>query len=112
MLDDIANKKTTAAELFNLYFVPIVNIDGYDISYTTPSPPPASTSHMQTAYWFVVPEGSPGHTLADSLPITWLLTGKRVFTRAFWGFYACYEKWGNYSCFLTNNFMEWEDLRV
>ncbi|RLO10597.1 hypothetical protein DYB28_011572, partial [Aphanomyces astaci] len=29
---------------------------------------------MQTAYWFVVPEGSPGHTQANCLPITWLLT--------------------------------------
>ncbi|ETV85381.1 hypothetical protein H257_03138 [Aphanomyces astaci] len=38
--------------------------------------------------------------------------GKSVFTRAFWGFYTCYEKWGNYECFLNNNFMEWGDLRV
>ncbi|RQM22321.1 hypothetical protein B5M09_011381 [Aphanomyces astaci] len=30
--------------------------------------------HMQTAHWFVVPEGSPGHTQANSLQITWLLT--------------------------------------
>ncbi|RQM19269.1 hypothetical protein B5M09_013943 [Aphanomyces astaci] len=29
---------------------------------------------MQTVYWFVDPEGSLGHTQADSLPITWLLT--------------------------------------
>ncbi|RHY66345.1 hypothetical protein DYB34_014297, partial [Aphanomyces astaci] len=35
ILDDIANKKQTAAELFNLYFVPIVNIDGYDISWNS-----------------------------------------------------------------------------
>ncbi|KAF0716177.1 hypothetical protein AaE_011171 [Aphanomyces astaci] len=35
MLDDIVNKKKTAAELFNLYFVPIVNIDGYDISWNS-----------------------------------------------------------------------------
>ncbi|ETV83336.1 hypothetical protein H257_04087 [Aphanomyces astaci] len=34
----------------------------------------ATTSHMQTAHWFVVPEGSPGHTQANSLQITWLLT--------------------------------------
>ncbi|ETV69550.1 hypothetical protein H257_14786 [Aphanomyces astaci] len=34
ILDDIANKKYTAANRFNLYFVPIVNIDGYDISWT------------------------------------------------------------------------------
>ncbi|RHZ01782.1 hypothetical protein DYB35_011125 [Aphanomyces astaci] len=34
ILDGIANKEQTAAELFNLYFVPIVNIDGYDISWT------------------------------------------------------------------------------
>ncbi|RHY98985.1 hypothetical protein DYB31_014919 [Aphanomyces astaci] len=34
ILDDIVEKKHTAAELFNLYFVPIVNIDGYDISWT------------------------------------------------------------------------------
>ncbi|RQM19271.1 hypothetical protein B5M09_013941, partial [Aphanomyces astaci] len=34
ILDDIANGKTTAADKFNLYFVPIVNIDGYDISWT------------------------------------------------------------------------------
>ncbi|RHY79060.1 hypothetical protein DYB26_011756 [Aphanomyces astaci] len=34
ILDDIANKKPTAADTFNLYFVPIVNIDGYDISWT------------------------------------------------------------------------------
>ncbi|RQM10825.1 hypothetical protein B5M09_013330 [Aphanomyces astaci] len=33
ILDDIANKKPTAADKFNLYFVPIVNIDGYDISW-------------------------------------------------------------------------------
>ncbi|RHY14892.1 hypothetical protein DYB36_013179 [Aphanomyces astaci] len=35
ILDDIANKEQTAAELFNLYFVPIVNIDGYDISWNS-----------------------------------------------------------------------------
>ncbi|ETV63759.1 hypothetical protein H257_19310 [Aphanomyces astaci] len=34
ILDGIANTQQTAAELFNLYFVPIVNIDGYDISWT------------------------------------------------------------------------------
>ncbi|RHY42854.1 hypothetical protein DYB34_005375 [Aphanomyces astaci] len=34
ILDDIANGKKTAADKFNLYFVPIVNIDGYDISWT------------------------------------------------------------------------------
>ncbi|RQM30723.1 hypothetical protein B5M09_013068 [Aphanomyces astaci] len=34
ILDDIANKKYTAADKFNLYFVPIANIDGYDISWT------------------------------------------------------------------------------
>ncbi|RHZ03140.1 hypothetical protein DYB35_013659, partial [Aphanomyces astaci] len=33
ILDDIANKKYTAANKYNLYFVPIVNIDGYDISW-------------------------------------------------------------------------------
>ncbi|RHY03039.1 hypothetical protein DYB28_007975 [Aphanomyces astaci] len=33
ILDDIANKKPTAADTFNLYFVPIANIDGYDISW-------------------------------------------------------------------------------
>ncbi|RQM31454.1 hypothetical protein B5M09_013874 [Aphanomyces astaci] len=33
ILDDIANKKPTAADKYNLYFVPIVNIDGYDISW-------------------------------------------------------------------------------
>ncbi|RHZ17960.1 hypothetical protein DYB37_012249, partial [Aphanomyces astaci] len=34
ILDDIVNKKVTAAHSYNLYFVPIVNIDGYDISWT------------------------------------------------------------------------------
>ncbi|RHY03289.1 hypothetical protein DYB25_002515, partial [Aphanomyces astaci] len=34
ILDDIANNKPTAADKFNLYFVPIVNIDGYEISWT------------------------------------------------------------------------------
>ncbi|RHY35555.1 hypothetical protein DYB30_009716 [Aphanomyces astaci] len=34
MLDAIANEKPTAADSYNLYFVPIVNIDGYDISWT------------------------------------------------------------------------------
>ncbi|KAH9103192.1 hypothetical protein AeMF1_020411, partial [Aphanomyces euteiches] len=33
LLDDIANGKATIADQFNLYFVPIVNIDGYDISW-------------------------------------------------------------------------------
>ncbi|ETV67405.1 hypothetical protein H257_16383 [Aphanomyces astaci] len=33
-----------------------------------------TTRHMQAAYWFVVPDGSPDHTLVDSLPITWFLT--------------------------------------
>ncbi|RHY96981.1 hypothetical protein DYB37_006714 [Aphanomyces astaci] len=40
------------------------------------------------------------------------LDGKSVFTRAFWGFYSCYEKWGNHACFLNNNFTESGDLRV
>ncbi|RQM19801.1 hypothetical protein B5M09_010492 [Aphanomyces astaci] len=34
ILDGIANTQQTAAELFNLYFVPIVNIDRYDIPWT------------------------------------------------------------------------------
>ncbi|ETV87171.1 hypothetical protein H257_02146 [Aphanomyces astaci] len=33
ILDDIAKNITTVADKFNLYFVPIVNIDGYDISW-------------------------------------------------------------------------------
>ncbi|RHY98617.1 hypothetical protein DYB37_010810 [Aphanomyces astaci] len=33
ILDAIANGNETAADLYNLYFVPIVNIDGYDISW-------------------------------------------------------------------------------
>ncbi|KAH9138155.1 hypothetical protein AeNC1_019521, partial [Aphanomyces euteiches] len=33
LLDDIANGKATIADQFNLYFVPIVNIDGYDITW-------------------------------------------------------------------------------
>ncbi|KAF0719384.1 Aste57867_1080 [Aphanomyces stellatus] len=32
-LDDIANKKAGPYDLFNVIFVPIVNIDGYDISW-------------------------------------------------------------------------------
>ncbi|RHY25051.1 hypothetical protein DYB25_010636, partial [Aphanomyces astaci] len=35
MLDAIANKDQTAADSYNLYFVPIVNIDGYDISWNS-----------------------------------------------------------------------------
>ncbi|RHY37830.1 hypothetical protein DYB25_012279 [Aphanomyces astaci] len=34
ILDDMAHGKVTAAHSYNLYFVPIVNIDGYDISWT------------------------------------------------------------------------------
>ncbi|ETV70129.1 hypothetical protein H257_14289 [Aphanomyces astaci] len=32
ILDDIANKKYTAADKFNLYFVPIANIDGQAVA--------------------------------------------------------------------------------
>ncbi|ETV66235.1 hypothetical protein H257_17277 [Aphanomyces astaci] len=35
MLDAIVNKEPTAADSYNLYFVPIVNIDGYDISWNS-----------------------------------------------------------------------------
>ncbi|RHZ12429.1 hypothetical protein DYB37_009720 [Aphanomyces astaci] len=34
ILDDMVHGKVTAAHSYNLYFVPIVNIDGYDISWT------------------------------------------------------------------------------
>ncbi|RHX99454.1 hypothetical protein DYB36_013801 [Aphanomyces astaci] len=34
ILDDMAHGKVSAADSYNLYFVPIVNIDGYDISWT------------------------------------------------------------------------------
>ncbi|RHZ39387.1 hypothetical protein DYB31_010022 [Aphanomyces astaci] len=34
ILDDVVQFKLSAADSFNLYFVPIVNIDGYDISWT------------------------------------------------------------------------------
>ncbi|ETV69582.1 hypothetical protein H257_14716 [Aphanomyces astaci] len=33
ILDDIANKKPTAADEYDLYFVPVVNIDGYEMSW-------------------------------------------------------------------------------
>ncbi|RHY21239.1 hypothetical protein DYB36_011350 [Aphanomyces astaci] len=33
ILDDIANNKSTAADKYDLYFVPVVNIDGYEISW-------------------------------------------------------------------------------
>ncbi|RHZ32803.1 hypothetical protein DYB31_011994 [Aphanomyces astaci] len=33
ILDDIANKKPTAADEYDLYFVPIVNIDGYALTW-------------------------------------------------------------------------------
>ncbi|CAK4628979.1 hypothetical protein LEN26_004392 [Aphanomyces euteiches] len=35
ILDDIANGKATAADTFDLIFVPIVNIDGYDITWNS-----------------------------------------------------------------------------
>ncbi|RLO11025.1 hypothetical protein DYB28_009694 [Aphanomyces astaci] len=35
ILDDIENKKHTVVNSYNLYFVPIVNIDGYDISWNS-----------------------------------------------------------------------------
>ncbi|RHZ01224.1 hypothetical protein DYB35_013087, partial [Aphanomyces astaci] len=35
ILDDIVEKKHTVVNSYNLYFVPIVNIDGYDISWTS-----------------------------------------------------------------------------
>ncbi|RQM29796.1 hypothetical protein B5M09_012207 [Aphanomyces astaci] len=34
ILDDIVQGRLSAADSYNLYFVPIVNIDGYDISWT------------------------------------------------------------------------------
>ncbi|CAK4613814.1 hypothetical protein AeMF1_003543 [Aphanomyces euteiches] len=35
VLDDIANGKTTAADQYDLYFVPLVNLDGYEITWTS-----------------------------------------------------------------------------
>ncbi|RHY21199.1 hypothetical protein DYB32_009972, partial [Aphanomyces invadans] len=34
ILDDIANNRPTAADSYDLYFVPVVNIDGYDMTWT------------------------------------------------------------------------------
>ncbi|RHY89411.1 hypothetical protein DYB26_011525 [Aphanomyces astaci] len=33
ILDDIANNRPTAADEYDLYFVPVVNIDGYEVSW-------------------------------------------------------------------------------
>ncbi|KAF0715353.1 Aste57867_3419 [Aphanomyces stellatus] len=35
ILDDVANNKPTPSDSFDLYFVPIVNVDGYDITWHT-----------------------------------------------------------------------------
>ncbi|KAF0702426.1 hypothetical protein AaE_015931 [Aphanomyces astaci] len=35
ILDDIANNKPTAADEYDLYFVPIVNVDGYNVTWTS-----------------------------------------------------------------------------
>ncbi|ETV93297.1 hypothetical protein H310_12725 [Aphanomyces invadans] len=34
ILDDVYNKKPTALDTYNLYFVPVANIDGYDITWS------------------------------------------------------------------------------
>ncbi|KAF0708428.1 hypothetical protein AaE_013219 [Aphanomyces astaci] len=34
ILDDLSNGKNYALDLYNLYFVPVLNVDGYDISWT------------------------------------------------------------------------------
>ncbi|RHX98589.1 hypothetical protein DYB25_012624 [Aphanomyces astaci] len=33
ILDDVANKKPTAADEYDLYFVPVVNIDGFELTW-------------------------------------------------------------------------------
>ncbi|ETV70125.1 hypothetical protein H257_14285 [Aphanomyces astaci] len=71
ILDDIANKKSTTADEYDLYFVPIVNIDGFEMTWNGTRLQRKSANEVDLNRNWPTPFGTPTVTIE---------IGGRVFT--------------------------------